>query len=87
MSAVPGTLKDIICHQWKWFQHIIGDSRKDFCDVMDMIAKIRNPIKHNRPPELIPEDEYEKAKRACQGLLCRIDKMWVKHKNNQNVAE
>ena len=52
-----------------------------------MIAKIRNPIKHNRPPELIPEDEYEKAKRACQGLLCRIDKMWVKHKNNQNVAE
>ena len=66
--SYPGTLKEIICHQWTWFQNAVGDSKKDFCDWMDAIAKIRNPVKHNRPPTLIPEEEYEKAKKACEEL-------------------
>lgn len=77
--SYPSTLKDIICHNWPWFQRFVGDSKKDFCDWMDSISRIRNAVKHNRPPELISPEEYAKAKRACEKLLG--------HLANKNIAD
>lgn len=70
--SYPDDLKQIICRKWSWFQSYVGDSPKIFEEWMASIAKIRTPVKHNRPPELIPPEEYEKAKRACQKLLERL---------------
>jgi hypothetical protein len=66
--AYPGTLKDIILHDWKKYQKTFEDSKKRFIDYMDAICIVRNPLAHNRKPELISPQLIDAAKQACNAI-------------------
>ncbi len=66
--AYPGTLKDIILHEWKLYQQVFNDSKHTFIENMDAIHIIRNPLAHNRSPELISKPLIDKARCACETL-------------------
>ena len=61
-------LKDIILRKWSWFQKYLGDSKPHFLQLIEPICVIRNPLAHNRKPELIPHDKQDLAKNACSEL-------------------
>ena len=74
--AYPGTLKDIILHDWKHYQKVFCDKKNDFISNIDAICLIRNPLAHHRSPKLISPELVEKARQACDTLQNHISN-WI----------
>lgn len=66
--AYLGNMKDIVNHEWKYFQKYFNNSKAKFNDYMNAICVVRNPLAHNRRPELISPQLISEAKCSCQEI-------------------
>jgi len=69
--------------EWKWFKSIFGKEANDWKQKFDLLAKIRNPLAHNKE-NILKEFERNEAKAYCEEILLKIDK-WMGD-NNFNKA-
>ena len=68
-------LATLVTVQWQLFRHIFdfgyeNRNKAVFHDKMGQIAKVRNPLAHNRT---IPENELWRAKVLCVDVLLALD--------------
>jgi hypothetical protein len=77
-------LSELVAAQWQLFRDIFEfgyDARNKvvFCDKMFQIAKVRNPLAHNRT---IPENELLRARVLCTDILLALDRSGLEIGNN-----
>ncbi len=58
--------------EWNWFKQIFGREFKEWKPKFDFLAKIRNPLAHNKE-NILKEFEKNQAKAYCEEIISRID--------------
>jgi len=65
--------------EWKWFKPIFGKEAIDWKQKFDILAKIRNPLAHNKE-NILKEFERNTAKAYCTEIIEKIDS-WTETNN------
>ncbi|WP_425421767.1 ATP-binding protein [Phaeodactylibacter xiamenensis] len=64
--------------EWKWFSNVFGGQKNDWKLKFDLLARIRNPLAHNKE-NLLKEFEKDDANGYCKEIIHKIDE-WYKGK-------
>lgn len=62
--------------EWQWFKQIFGKEANEWKAKFDLLAKIRNPLAHNKE-NILKEYEKDNATGYCKEIVSLIDK-WEK---------
>lgn len=62
--------------EWKWFEVILGKEKQQWKFKFDVLARIRNPLAHNKE-NILKEFEKNQAKAYCEEIITKID-TWQK---------
>ncbi|WP_457618882.1 hypothetical protein [Lutibacter sp.] len=69
----PRDMYDLfISADWKWFEKILGDSKKEWGKRFNTLSDIRNPIAHNNS-EFISDEQRNMAINICNLIIKRIE--------------
>jgi len=66
--------------EWTWFKPIFGKDANDWKQKFDLLAKIRNPLAHNKE-NILKDFERDAAKAYCEEIIHKIDKWTSENKN------
>jgi len=58
--------------EWKWFKSIFGKEAVDWKQKFDVLAKVRNPLAHNKE-NILKEFERDETKAYCTEIIQKID--------------
>ena len=58
--------------EWKWFKAIFGKEAVDWKQKFDVLAKVRNPLAHNKE-NILKQFERDQAKAYCTEIVQKID--------------
>ncbi len=61
--------------EWAWFKEIFGKEANEWKLKFDVLAKIRNPLAHNKL-NILKDFERDEARAYCQEIIQKIDK-WL----------
>ena len=64
--------------EWSWFEKVFKGQKNDWKLKFDLLAKIRNPLAHNKV-NLLKDFERDDAKGFCKEILEKIE-LWEKNK-------
>lgn len=62
--------------EWQWFKKIFGREAKEWKPKFDMLAKIRNPLAHNKE-NILKDYEKDNVIGYCKEIITLINK-WEK---------
>ena len=68
--------------EWNWFKEIFGKDMQHWKPKFDVLARIRNPLAHNKE-NILKEFEKNQAKAYCEEIITKIDK-WNKKMEKEN---
>ncbi len=65
--------------EWKWFKEIFGKEATDWKQKFDVLAKVRNPLAHNKE-NILKDFERDEAKAYCKEIVEKINKWQIDNK-------
>ncbi len=66
--------------EWTWFKQIFGKEANEWKQKFDLLAKVRNPLAHNKE-NILKDFERDQAKAYCEEIIQKIDKWTSENKD------
>jgi len=68
--------------EWNWFKEIFGKDIQHWKPKFDVLARIRNPLAHNKE-NILKDFEKNQAKAYCEEIISKIDTWQKKQQENE----